>query len=79
MLRLGRWFILVIVVIPVLGGLLVSEAEVEAEVLDEDGKIGLEGLSRFEEVRLGMGGAAPLPSPAICAFFGVIRPKSNSF
>ena len=58
--------------IPVLGGLLVLEAEVDAGLLDEDGKISLEGWSRFEEVRLGMGGATPLPSPAICAFFGVI-------
>ena len=68
-----------VMAIPVLDGLLVSEVDVDAEVLDEDGKIDLEGLSRFEEVRLGMDGAAPLPKPAICAFFGVSGPKSNSF
>jgi len=66
-------------VIPVLAGVLASEVEVDAEVLDEDGKIDLEGLSKLEEVRLGTGGATPLPSPANCAFFGVIWPKSNSF
>jgi len=65
--------------IPVLGGLLVSEVDVDAEVLDEVGNIGLEWLSTFEEVRLVMEGAAPFPKPAICAFFGVIGPKSNSF
>ena len=70
-----------VMVIPVLDGLLVSEVDVDvdAEVLEEDGKIGLERLSKFEEVRLGMDGATPLPKPAICAFFGVIGPKSNSF
>jgi len=43
--RLGRWFVLVAVEIPVLDGLLVPEVEVEVDVelLDEDGKIGLEG------------------------------------
>ena len=75
--RLGRWFVLVVILIPVLGGLLV--AEVDVEVLDEDGKTVPEVLSEFEEVRSGMGGATPLPRPAICAFFGVIGPKSNSF
>jgi len=78
--RLGRWFVLVAVATPVLDGLLVaSEVEVDAEVLEEDGKIVLGVLSRFEEVRLGMEGAAPLPKPAICIFFGVIGPNSNSF
>ena len=66
------------VVTPVLDWLLVV-LEVEVEVLDEDGKIVLEVLSRFEGVRLGMEGAVPLPKPAICAFFGVIGAKSNSF
>ena len=37
--RLGRWFVLAVEETPVLGGLLVSEVEVEAEVLDRDGKI----------------------------------------
>ena len=65
---------------PVLGGLLaVSEVDVDVEALDEGGKAVLEALSKPEEVLLGMGGAAPLPKPAICAFFGVIGPKSNSF
>lgn len=40
--RLGRWFVLAVEETPVLGGLLVSE-EVEAEVLDRDGKIVLGG------------------------------------
>lgn len=77
--RLGRWFVLAVEETPVLGGLLVSEVEVDAEVLDRDGKIGLGGWSKFEEDRLGREGAAPLPSPDICAFFGVIGPNSNSF
>jgi hypothetical protein len=65
---------------PVLGGLLaVSEVEVDVEVLDEDGKAGLEALSGPEEALLGTEGATPFPRPAICAFFGVIRPRSNSF
>ena len=55
------------------------ELDVEVEVLEEDGKIVLEVFSVFEEVRLGMEGATPLPRPAICAFFGVIGAKSNSF
>ena len=71
--RLGRWFVLVAIVTPVVDGLLMSEVEVDA-VLDEDGKIDLEGLSEFDEVRLGMEGAAPLPKPAIWAFFGVGGP-----
>ena len=67
-------------VFPVVDWLLVVlELEVDAEVLDEDGKIVLEAFSVFEEVRLGMEGATPLPRPAICAFFGVIGAKSNSF
>lgn len=37
--RLGRWFVLAVEETPVLGGLLVSEVEVEAEVLDRDGNI----------------------------------------
>jgi len=41
--RLGRWFVLVAVVTLVLGGLLASEVEVDVELLDEDGKIGLGG------------------------------------
>ena len=41
--RLGRWFVLVAVVILVLGGLLASEVEVDMELLEEDGKIGLGG------------------------------------
>ena len=41
--RLGRWFVLAVEETPVLGGLLVSEVEVDAEVLDRDGKIGLGG------------------------------------
>lgn len=78
--KLGRWFVVDKVEIPVLGGLLVvSETEVEVEVLDEDGKVVLEVFSRPEEVLLGIEGAAPLPNPAICTFFGVIAPKSNSF
>jgi hypothetical protein len=78
--RLGRWFVFDAVEILVLGGLLVvSEAEVEVEVFDEDGKAALEVYSTPEEVLLGIEGAAPLPSPAICTFFGVIAPKSNSF
>ena len=78
--RLGRWFVLVIVVSPVVDWLLVVlELEVDAEVLDEDGKIVLELFSVFEEVLLGTEGATPLPKPAICAFFGVIGAKSNSF
>ena len=68
----------VVMAIPVLDGLLASEVDVDAEVLDEDGKIDLGGLSRFEEVRLGMEGAVPLPKPAICAFFGVSGPESPS-
>lgn len=77
--RLGRWFVLVTMEFPVLGGLLmVSEAEVDV-VLDEGGKTALEVFSRTEEVLLGIEGAAPLPRPATCAFFGVIAPKSNSF
>jgi hypothetical protein len=71
--RLGRWFVLVAMEVPVLGGLLVSEAEVDVEVLDEDGKIGLEVLSRFEEVRLGMDGAAPLPKPSDLRFLWCSR------
>lgn len=36
--RLGRWFVLVVMEIPVLSGLLVVlEAEVDVEVLDKDG------------------------------------------
>jgi len=78
--RLGRWFVLVVVMITVADGLLVVfEFEVDAEVLDEDGKIVLEAFSVFEEVRLGIEGATPLPRPAICTFFGVIGAKSNSF
>jgi len=57
----------------------VLELEVDAEVLDEDGKIVLEVFSVFEGVRLGMEGATPLPKPAICTFFDVIGAKSNSF
>ena len=75
--RLGRLFVLVPVVIPVLGGLLVV-LEVE-EALDEAGKVVPEVLSEFEEVRLGKEGADPLPRPAICALFGVAGAKSNSF
>ena len=56
-----------------------SEVEVDAEVLDGDGKIVLDWFSKSEGIRVGMEGATPLPSPAICAFFGVIGPKSNSF
>lgn len=42
--RLGRWLVLVAVAIPVLAGLLEeSEVEVDAEVLDEDGKICIGG------------------------------------
>lgn len=70
---------LAVVEIPVLGGLLVvSEVEADVEVLDRDGKTGLEVFSEPEEVLLGIEGA-PLPRPAICAFFGVIGPKSKSF
>ena len=77
--RLGRWFVLVATATPVLGGLLaVSEAEVDAEVLDEDGKIVLEVSPELVEGRLGMEGATPLPKPAICAFFGVTRAISSS-
>ena len=68
-----------VMAIPVLDGLLVSEVDVDAEVLEEDGNIDLEGLSRLEEVRLGMEGTGnPLPKPAICAFFGVSGPVSPS-
>jgi len=78
--RLGRWFEPVVIVFPVLDGLLVvSDVEVDAEVLDEDGKTVLEVLSKFEETLIGMEGATPLPKPAIWAFFGVIGPESNSF
>lgn len=34
---------------PVLGGLLLSEVEVNAQALDEDGGDGLEGFSKSEE------------------------------
>jgi hypothetical protein len=57
----------------------VSEAEVDVDVLDDDGKTGLEILSGPEEVLPGIEGAAPLPRPAICTFFGVVELKSNSF
>lgn len=77
--RLGRRFVLVNVGTPVLGGLLVSEAEFDVEVLDGDGKAALEVFSKPEEVLLGIGGAEPLPRPAICTFFGVMAPKSSSF
>jgi len=40
--RLGRWFVLVVMVVPVLDGLLASEVDVDAEVLGEDGKFGPE-------------------------------------
>ena len=59
--------------------LVVLEFEFDVEVLDEDGKIDLVMFSVFEEVRLGMEGATPLPRPAICAFFGVIGANSSSF
>ena len=40
--RLGWWFVLVAVVIPVLGGLLVvSETEVDVGASDEDGRVNL--------------------------------------
>ena len=78
--RLGRWFVVDPAEMPVLGGLLVvSEAEVEVEVLDKDGKVAIDVFSIPEEVLLGIEGAAPLPNPAICDFFGVIAPKFNSF
>lgn len=71
---------LAVVETPVLGGLLVvSGAEVDVEALDENEKAVLEVFSRPEEVLLGIEGAMPLPRPAICAFFGVTAPKSNSF
>ena len=65
---------------PALGGLLVaSEVEVDVEVLDEDRKTTPEVFSNSQVVLLGIAGAKPLPRPAICAFFGVIATKSNSF
>lgn len=79
-LKLGRWFLPTPVETPVLGGLLaVSELEFDVEVLDGDGKTGLEVFSGPEVVLLGAEGAAPFPRPAICTFFGVIGPKSSSF
>lgn len=78
--RLGRWLVPVAVETLVLDWLLVvSEAEVDVEVLDEGGRTVREVFSRPEEVLPGIEGAAPLPRPAICTFFGVNTPKSNSF
>ena len=78
--RLGRWFVLVLVVVPVVDELLVVlEVGVDVDVSHEDGRIVLEALSMFEAVRLGMEGASPLPKPAICTFFGVVGAKSSSF
>lgn len=70
--------------IPVMGGLLVVlEVRIwygstwgTKQRRGEDRKF--ERLSKFGEGWLGMEDAAPLSSPAVWAFFGIIGPKSNS-